>query len=239
MRSAAPRVAVLLFLAMILTILGAWLPAGIIGTGAWTSIEILGKPFFGFGPPVTSIRRTSAPGMDFFSISLGYADAGTRRTAPSGDEPEFIRVLTPWMRHTGLATLRSHIAADDVPRGRILFETRGWPARAVWCEYRYGAKTVLPLEVRGAIVLTGVHRAFRSGVFGGVPRTLPYRPIWSGLAINTGFWTAVVAPLVFAPTLIRRIRRRRAGACPACGYDLIGTPGPVCPECGAGRTLTD
>jgi hypothetical protein len=34
------------------------------------------------------------------------------------------------------------------------------------------------------------------------------------------------------PLVSRRERRRRAGRCPACGYDLRATPGR-CPECGA------
>lgn len=28
-------------------------------------------------------------------------------------------------------------------------------------------------------------------------------------------------------------RARAAHQCPACGYDLRGTPGPACPECGS------
>jgi hypothetical protein len=57
-------------------------------------------------------------------------------------------------------------------------------------------------------------------------------------------WTTVAFPL-WLPTLVfgvwpgvwlvfwvRRRRWRRAGCCRECGYDLRGSPGPRCPECG-------
>lgn len=54
-------------------------------------------------------------------------------------------------------------------------------------------------------------------------------PYWALVAV----WGAAVM-LLFVPTAIRYLRRRRrstAGVCPSCGYDLRTTP-RRCPECG-------
>jgi hypothetical protein len=60
----------------------------------------------------------------------------------------------------------------------------------------------------------------------------------ASLSLEVPFWLPVVlfglAPAVW---LFRRLRRRPAGLCPRCGYDLRATP-DRCPECGhtAGAT---
>jgi hypothetical protein len=62
----------------------------------------------------------------------------------------------------------------------------------------------------------------------------PGRYTWVDLVI-VPYWLVIVvaaAPLLaFIPGAIRRCRRRRAGLCARCGYDLRATPGR-CPECG-------
>lgn len=103
----------------------------------------------------------------------------------------------------------------------------GWPVRCVWGEYRFDGTA--HLRMRGGVALAGtLHHA---GV--GVPRALPTKPIWSGIAINTIFYTAIlwggwlVFPAVF---LYRRRWRIKHGLCLACAYP-IGTS-EVCTECG-------
>lgn len=53
--------------------------------------------------------------------------------------------------------------------------------------------------------------------------------------LGTPFWFALllslILPAVWACRILRDRRRRRAGLCSACGYDLRGSEG-VCPECG-------
>ncbi len=54
--------------------------------------------------------------------------------------------------------------------------------------------------------------------------------------VNVPLWSLVLLTLSLSARLTwvtcRRRSRRRAGQCPACGYDLRATPGR-CPECGA------
>jgi hypothetical protein len=62
---------------------------------------------------------------------------------------------------------------------------------------------------------------------------LPLFPLWPGFALNTIFYAALAWILWQIPLALRRHRRRRAGRCTRCNYDLKGLPpGSPCPECG-------
>jgi hypothetical protein len=92
-------------------------------------------------------------------------------------------------------------------------------------------------------------RAFRVGVPGGGPARMDgfvslgragvmTRPVWPGFLVSVmvvaaGLWAAECG----ARTAVRRVRRMRTpyGHCPACGYDLAGIDGAVCPECGVSQ----
>src|SRR5262249_37321410 len=60
-----------------------------------------------------------------------------------------------------------------------------------------------------------------------------------GVPIAYGLAASCVLPLIWLWRLhlaLARRRRLRDGQCPACGYDLRGSPaGGACPECGAER----
>jgi hypothetical protein len=60
---------------------------------------------------------------------------------------------------------------------------------------------------------------------------IPLEPIWPGFAINTIFYAAILALLLYAPRKVRRFVRVRRGRCPACAYPVGSSP--VCTECGA------
>ena len=68
----------------------------------------------------------------------------------------------------------------------------------------------------------------------GASASLPLRPIWPGFAINTIFYAAilwgVLWVLLVIPGSVKRLRRRRRGQCPACGYPVGSSP--RCTECG-------
>ena len=65
-----------------------------------------------------------------------------------------------------------------------------------------------------------------SGATAGLERTLDFR-FWA-LAILFGVWPV----WCFFRGPLRRARRRAAGCCPPCGYNLTGLIEPRCPECG-------
>jgi len=88
--------------------------------------------------------------------------------------------------------------------------------------------------------------AWRSGILGSAQwpafngidndwKRLPIRPIWPGFLINTLFYTIVLWLLIPGPFALRRLIRIKRGRCRKCGYDLRGTPGSGCPECGWNR----
>lgn len=56
---------------------------------------------------------------------------------------------------------------------------------------------------------------------------------WSGCwRLTIPLWVPLL--IVAAPAAVAA-RRRPLGGCRRCGYDLRGTPGAVCPECGKER----
>jgi hypothetical protein len=65
---------------------------------------------------------------------------------------------------------------------------------------------------------------------------LPIHPLWPGFALDAAFYGTIVFLLWSAPGVVRRRsgrNRKRRGRCPACGYDLRGSAGGPCPECGS------
>lgn len=111
---------------------------------------------------------------------------------------------------------------------RRAFVSSGWPRRA--------------LEGRIEIDHTGSLRfdhalELEQAPLGGPDqaRCLPLKPVWGGLVLDTAFYGAawlLVLGLAASPWSLRRLLRRRSGACEECAYDLRGTSGERCPECG-------
>lgn len=71
-----------------------------------------------------------------------------------------------------------------------------------------------------------------SNRIGGI--VVPYGPVWSGIVGNSLVGAIGIWALVVLPAAVRLARRRRRGCCVACGYELAGVGGGVCPECGGG-----
>src|SRR5262245_55524052 len=126
--------------------------------------------------------------------------------------------------------------ADTWTRGTAQWVLRaGWPYRAlfverhrteVWTGLYFPLSFDRPSDWCDRILIPdGVPWCDIQGI-----RYLPTRPIWSGFAINTMFYAAIVWMLFAAPFALRRWRRIRGGLCPACAYPVGASE--ACTECG-------
>lgn len=69
---------------------------------------------------------------------------------------------------------------------------------------------------------------------------LGIHPIWPGLAADVSIFAALWYVLTRLVGLLRSRRRRRKNLCLACAYDLRGSAGDICSECGGDqRRLTE
>ncbi|MEL6396086.1 MAG: hypothetical protein AAFQ71_08800 [Planctomycetota bacterium] len=118
--------------------------------------------------------------------------------------------------------------------GPEVIDRRGWPflcaeSGSSW-ESRdlpgggYDWVRITHLGIR----IDGRGAEFDAGKF----RSLPLRPIWFGLAINTASYAAASFALVSVAGATRRYNRFQRGRCPHCGYDLGFDLSTGCPECG-------
>ncbi len=109
----------------------------------------------------------------------------------------------------------------------------GWPWLSLWVSFH----EIRPSGTTGTTTVA-VERSTGLAVSSGAklldpPRALPLGPIWSGFAINTAFYAAILWLLTLGTFAARRLNRRKRGLCVACGYDLSHADHEVCPECGA------
>ena len=102
----------------------------------------------------------------------------------------------------------------------------GWPLRSLQAQshFRNGQ------WIRDSWLLPLVPRTNLFG-FESQPE-LPLRPIWSGFAVNTVFYAALLWLPIRGPFVLRRHIRRKRGLCVSCGYDLRHADHEACPECG-------
>jgi len=138
-------------------------------------------------------------------------------------------LIPPW---SGLAEPTEVFAnglADGSSREVVAY---GWPVPALWMQ-------ISRIELKESAVVTNEGASgsvalpwFPDKQVGGNnlgPRTLPIRPVWRGLVVDSCLYAIVLSVLaVGAQRAIRRHRVRR-GLCPRCRYRLTSN---MCTECG-------
>lgn len=109
----------------------------------------------------------------------------------------------------------------------------GWPLNCLAWQYWYArpARRAQPSEESHLALwrLPGVSR----------PIAVPTRVLWRNLAADSGAFGAPLLLLGLAIGPFRRYRRRRAGLCPDCAYDLLHDLKAGCPECGWNRATPE
>lgn len=140
---------------------------------------------------------------------------------------------------------------DEVDRGRVeVFVRRvGWWAMTrqetlVLWSWVYSPRTISTDQLRQAIGSEPglASRWDEDAIHSAVSGATVTRRLWTGYALNGVTGIVLVIAIISTPYAIasgwrsKRSRRWRAtGRCGACGYDLSGSPGNSCSECGAPR----
>jgi hypothetical protein len=198
--------------------LAAWLPDRST-SGAYELIDVPRKSRIDY-VEVVQISRTGMVRREWYA-HVPWRHASVHFALEfSAATQERQRFADHWGGLGALVRGRSHI------EGWGLEDARGWPLQALWCSFKESGHFVL--SVSGGIPLSDEPANARS------IRSLPLRPIWRGLMVNTLFyaalWAMVVGLVWWRP--MRRRHRRSRGLCGRCGYDMRGIAGGRCPECG-------
>jgi hypothetical protein len=177
----------------------------------------------------------------------------------AGSGPQWVVVwwTRPWGRRTrgerfstatGQAALvpPTTVPADAVPGWSIfadpppvteppvirLEDAIGWPWPALRTTWTYD-RDAGRFRIEGGLRLEPhpVPPAARPRWFPIGVRSVPLRPVWSGLALDTLAWAAVIMTVLASIRALVAWWRGKPGHC-RCGYDLRGAAHPRCPECG-------
>ena len=108
----------------------------------------------------------------------------------------------------------------------LIVEEAGWPMLALASEYWHA-----PDSKGGRQFFEFAAPSWLGGRVDNVANgSIGSRLLWTGLAVNTGFFGTVFFCAFFGLHAIRNRRSQQLDSCRECGYDCRGLK--VCPECG-------
>ena len=184
----------------------------------------------------------SQPGA---SACISWSERTERKADPIGSvilESTMVGVTQEWnsVRRTTPAPPRWSIGWRDPEKtefeGEVAYYhefAAGWPLLAVRCMRTINSTLAgTRVELHGGFKRPAWLNKSSEGA------TYPAWPIWLNFAGNTTIYGSAWFVLLFGYGFARRRLRKQAGSCAECGYDMRGSPGKICPECGKpGRGL--
>lgn len=194
--------------------------AGSLTAKAGTSSQMFIIP----GRPEWAVRGTVVAGVapgyvrtDLWLDPGPYSVAQRRGIKYDPSEPE--PVAPDWIRSVALEQAGPRFAGW---KARVA--AYGWPRPVLYWIWDWRNESVSGgLDTTNRVGTKGVSEASTA---------IPWRVMWRGLAVDSLAFGALIGVPITMFVEIRRWRRGRRGRCLGCGYDLSGTAGGVCPECG-------
>jgi hypothetical protein len=221
---------VLLFAAggAIVNVAVAWGSAWLVGAES----RLESSSTFDFALEVNRIATSTSTRLDIGRTT--FITVGAFPVSPSEIDQAEQRRIDPLprdlLKEINIQPFDAQTLRSNLP---LVLDARGWPA--------FSMKSQMTFDARGRQWLSNDGRLIRFSKTSRPPEILPLSPIWSGFAINSGFYAAMLWLVFAVPGWLRRSIRRRRGLCPRCGYDLRGQAAPaaansgqiVCPVCGS------
>ncbi len=156
--------------------------------------------------------------------------------APAYAYPGPESIAAPWESRELLPWVHGERPWPDPLKGdSVWIKAAGWPLRATSSRIRYTSLTGggHTWHARGGVIIGNPSKSNWADWPPTFARIIPLRPLWPGFAVDLVIYGLAWRLIIAACALIRRWRRRGAGLCQKCRYNLAGLPaGALCPECG-------
>ena len=220
-RHATARLVVVLLLGMVASVVSAWIPAAIF---SWkpsprnlTLAQFQSRPTTTYLP--FQVYRWTGIAHEVWMVEFDLLAAQDQTGSPFEPLPE-----VKWPTHLAVPSAGPNTATGSQGWGWPLYsmywqqdlQNDSWPGLTIWDEV---------VDQHGVWV---VHLRSKELKF-------PLRPHWRGFIANAAAYASLLAALWWGPYALRRVVRWCRGECLACGYQLAGAVGAICPECGSAR----